>query len=218
GLPNVLNAITGGYTITRSGITSFSPYSMMSKVPTPLPVELVSFTAKREENGIVTAWKTAQELHNDFFTVERSADGREFTEVGTVKGKGTTNQAAVYSFTDQFAPTAKTYYRLKQSDFDGAFEYSKIVVVAEGKPSAATYELYPNPSAGQAVLQTLTEITTPAAVTILNAQGQIVQTLEIIPSDLRSGVKLDLGAEPAGIYIVQIVAGNQVTNLRMVKQ
>ncbi|MBK0403306.1 T9SS type A sorting domain-containing protein [Adhaeribacter sp. BT258] len=217
-LPTLLSAITGGYTLTRSGITSFSPFSMMSGNPQPLPVELVSFTAKRAENGIVCHWKTAQELNNDFFTVERSNDGQTFSEIGKLKGKGTTSQAFTYSFTDLAAPTEMSYYRLKQTDFDGTTTFSKIVVVSAAATAAPVFELYPNPSAGQAVLQVAAAFTGTVQVSILNPQGQLIKELAMEASALKNGTGIDLTSEANGVYILKIVTGNQVSMLRMVKQ
>ncbi|MFC5271262.1 T9SS type A sorting domain-containing protein [Adhaeribacter terreus] len=218
GLINTINAALGQYEIVRSNITSFSPFYVKSGVPIPLPVELVSFAAKRTENGIVCSWKTAQELNNNFFTVERSADGLEFIEAGTVKGKGTTSQPSSYSFTELNAPASLTYYRLKQTDFDGTVSYSKIVSVASANKTTIAFELYPNPSAGRAVLQTPAELTTLAKVSILNAQGQLVKEQNVTATELRKGFAIDLAQEPAGIYTIRIVAENKATFLRMAKQ
>ena len=89
---------------------------------TPLPVDLLYFTASLKDN-IELSWATATETNNDYFLIERSEDGSYFYEVGRVEGNGNTNQVVEYSYVDQFTFAPVEYYRLKQVDFDGQFEY-----------------------------------------------------------------------------------------------
>jgi len=94
-----------------------------------LPVELTTFEAQSREENIHLSWETASELSNDYFLVEYSIDGDNFKEVGKVMGQGTTISSNSYGFIHQ-APIAKVnYYRLKQVDYDGKFEYSNIIAV-----------------------------------------------------------------------------------------
>tara|TARA_B110000967_G_C18855239_1_gene546846 strand:+ start:778 stop:1566 length:789 start_codon:yes stop_codon:yes gene_type:complete len=92
-----------------------------------LPVDLISFEAEREEDNIKLNWSTASEENNDYFEIQKSYDGEVFTPIGYVDGAGNSNEVLDYSYTD--SETNKAYYRLKQLDYDGEFEYSDIVVV-----------------------------------------------------------------------------------------
>src|SRR5690606_27584493 len=99
----------------------------------PLRVNLVSFTANRlNETSVRHNWRTAGEENNDRFEIERSTDGINFITVGEVAGNGTTNTPLSYLFEDRNANalTPVLYYRLKQVDYNGAFEYSPIARVA----------------------------------------------------------------------------------------
>lgn len=87
---------------------------------TTTPVSLTSFTGKKAANGITLNWATASEQHNDYFEVTRSTDGKTFAPIGTVKGKGTTNQSSRYSLTDNAPVSGTNYYQLKQYDEDGS--------------------------------------------------------------------------------------------------
>ncbi len=98
---------------------------------TPLPVELLYFDVQVEKD-IKLSWATASEVNNDYFIIERSEDGVYFYEIGRVKGNGNTNQKIEYTFTDRFVLAPTEYYRLKQIDFDGAFEYFNIEIVNTG--------------------------------------------------------------------------------------
>lgn len=96
---------------------------------TPLPIELVNFEAHIDSNHIDLEWVTASEINNDFFTVERSVDAKTWEVVVTSLGAGNSNQAISYYETDYFPHEGVSYYRLKQTDFNGAFSYSNIVPV-----------------------------------------------------------------------------------------
>lgn len=96
-----------------------------------LPIELLFFKAtKLNQRNVELWWSTATEINNDYFTVEKTLDGIDFNEVGTVNGLGTTYSIHDYSLTDyQLQNSAMTYYRLKQTDFDGNYSYSDLISV-----------------------------------------------------------------------------------------
>ncbi len=136
--------------VTSNVITTFSPitFGSLSVALNPLPIELVDFRAQAINDAVHLTWETASELNNDFFTVERSLTGETFSSVGQVNGSGTTNQGRIYSLIDLSPVQGTSYYRLKQTDFDGTFTYSKVISVAyEG----SLFSVYPNPSAGDYV-------------------------------------------------------------------
>lgn len=111
----------------------------------PLPVVLLSFTAKSNTNSVDLAWVTAQEFNNDHFELERSQDGINFEKVVNVKGQGTKSTSSSYLFNDsEVNMLLPIYYRLKQVDFDNQFFYSNVIVLngAEGNTSI---DIYPNP-------------------------------------------------------------------------
>lgn len=98
---------------------------------TPLPVDLLYFNAV-SESYITLSWATATEINNDYFSIERSEDGINFYEIGQVDGNGDSNQEIKYSFTDKFVLAPVEYYRLKQVDFDGQFEYFEVKRIDTG--------------------------------------------------------------------------------------
>jgi hypothetical protein len=89
----------------------------------PLPVTLVDFTAKCENEFVVIRWSTESEVNNSHFILERSLDGENFDLVATCPGNGTTSEMHRYEYLDTFLPESTLYYRLVQYDNDGAFEY-----------------------------------------------------------------------------------------------
>mgnify|MGYP003652594050 FL=1 len=90
-----------------------------------LPVELTSFEAVRTEDNVRLEWTTASELNNDYFEVLKSYDGEIFSVIGYVDGHGTSSEVIDYSYTD--SEPKQAYYRLRQLDYDGQFEYSDVV-------------------------------------------------------------------------------------------
>ena len=95
----------------------------------PIPVELISFTAKSNGKEIILNWSTATELNNLGFEIQRSSEGNEFFTIGFVEGHGTTTEQQTYSYIDKNLGNGKNFYRLKQVDYDGSYEYSDVVEV-----------------------------------------------------------------------------------------
>ncbi|MEO0899984.1 MAG: PQQ-dependent sugar dehydrogenase, partial [Bacteroidota bacterium] len=103
---------------------------------TNLPIELISFTASQEVDGVLVEWTTATEIDNDYFVLEKSLDGILFQPVTTVDGKGNSQSLQHYAYKDGILKSPALYYRLKQVDFDGQFSVSNIIsVYASGKLS-----------------------------------------------------------------------------------
>lgn len=96
-----------------------------------LPIEIVSFEARKNEGYNTLTWVTATETNNDYFTLERSIDGFNWVEIATVDGAGTVSTPSFYEYKDyEFTEDTVNYYRLKQTDFNGLFEYFQIVYVS----------------------------------------------------------------------------------------
>lgn len=109
-----------------------------------LPIELGEFTAYHNGHEVELEWTTITELNNDHFTVQRTLDGKTFEDIALVDGAGTSSQELYYSYTDRQPYQGISYYRIKQTDFDGKFEYSELISVRSGEKGlilVATYNL-----------------------------------------------------------------------------
>ena len=133
----------------KSGVlyaaTNHSSIYRVNYVNIGLPVELIAFGSRKADNGIELFWKTASEQNNEGFQIERRRDSETWQTIGFVRGKGTTTEQQSYTFVDEQA-SGKLFYRLKQIDFNGAFEYSAVIEVNLTAPEK--YDLsqnYPNP-------------------------------------------------------------------------
>jgi hypothetical protein len=112
-----------------------------------LPVDLVDlYLSKNEDNTVLLNWETATETNNDYFFVERSYNAREFVEIGKITGAGNSSDTETYSFIDENPELNRSvYYRLKQVDFDGTFEYSLIKKIIIEQSNINIEKVYPNP-------------------------------------------------------------------------
>ncbi|WBA42295.1 cadherin-like domain-containing protein [Hymenobacter canadensis] len=174
----------------------------------PLPVTLVSFQAKVVRAvDVQLNWRTASELNNSHFEVQRSTDSRVFEQVARVNGQGTTASASSYSYTDAGAGKQGTkllYYRLRQVDRDGTEAYSPVQTVRfEGKAEPAGISLYPNPATPTQATQ-LDLSLLPAGtyeVRVLDNVGRAVLTLTMTGGDIKP---LELHNAAKGTYIVLV--------------
>jgi len=174
----------------------------------PLPVELVNFTGENTTRGSQLNWVTASELNNAHFEVEHSTDGREFTMLDKVAGNGTTQNAQSYDFLHKTPAVGENYYRLKQVDFDGAFEYSNIVYV-ENKNNSEPVIIYPNPAH-----DFVTYEGGAATLTFFDAYGRKV--MEQTTQDQSTTV--DVTNLEVGIYMLEITnSSNEKTVKRFLK-
>ncbi|MFP4663565.1 MAG: LamG-like jellyroll fold domain-containing protein [Bacteroidales bacterium] len=137
----------------------------------PLPVELLFFKAEKDDNFVDVSWKTASELNNDFFVVEKSKDAQHFISFDTIQGQGTTSSITNYFTTDKNPFNGRSYYRLKQVDFDGSYTYSAIANVLF--ESVNEVRLFPNPADKELNLYMESE-SEQITMTLINAAGQDV--------------------------------------------
>lgn len=125
---------------------NIGPTSITITVATVLPVELTSFVASQKQTTVLLEWESASENNNRGFHVQKSTDGQNWNSLGFVEGKGTSHSGNSYFFEDVQPQNGENYYRLKQEDFDGGWEYSKIVVANfRNDDSAPVLSLFPNP-------------------------------------------------------------------------
>jgi len=154
----------------------------------PLPVELITFEGNKTREGIELNWSTASELNNEGFEVEKSTDGKNWTQIGFVKGNGTTSTFNNYSFLDIEKTFANAFYRLRQVDYDGAFEYSDVISIEFEEDREVIVNIYPNPVANKLTVEGFT-----GKIVIRNSLGQEVKSQRINLNELVSLLDLKKG-------------------------
>jgi hypothetical protein len=188
---------------TSSGMGYFDVYCSQDL---NLPIKLLSFTAQYISDDKVEAkWITATETHNDYFTVERSADGQNFQLAGIVKGAGTSSEKLSYSFVDEHPFSGISYYRLRQTDFDGKYSLSKIVAVEQNKNTTGT--IFPNPTSGSYTIRLTGKNENQVVVAMYDMLGQIVYNSSVDIVDGLNLIKINPSENIAtGIYYVNLLS------------
>ena len=147
---------------------------------------------------------------------EPSLDGRTFTNIGEVKGNRTTSYKSNYKFADETAPKAMVYYRLKQVDFNGKFEYSGVRAVKGFTSGQLALNAFPNPAADVVTLEMEEGLAPGAVIRLLSVTGQQVWTGTAEQLSAQQN-KLSLAHLNSGIYIATITSGEQTQSIRIVK-
>ncbi|MBI2419956.1 MAG: T9SS type A sorting domain-containing protein, partial [Ignavibacteriales bacterium] len=227
GLPNVvvseLEVFYGsGTDKLRAG--TFGRGLWETEISSALPVELTSFKGSQDGNTIILNWKTATELHNYGFSIERkSADTLSpenvWKSISFVAGKGSTNTPQEYAYTDNGLSGTGTYiYRLKQIDNNGAFHYSGLITVEYNLP--LVFELlqnYPNPFNPSTVIRYAIPTEQKVTLTVFDVLGNTVQTLvnEVQPAG-KYRVAFNGSAIANGVYFYKIQSGKFAMTRKLV--
>jgi hypothetical protein len=179
-----------------------------------LPVTLVSFEATVKENeGVLLRWTTSFELNNDYFAIERSTDGRNFRALTKVSGKGNKHNQNNYESIDYFPYPGHNYYRLKQTDYDGSFGYSRIRVV-NVIDSKNEISAYPNPTTDYLNIRTTGLKTENLTFQIITMNGTILRGKKL-PEE---APVVDLRGLSPAVYFVTVLEENKaVKTFKIIK-
>lgn len=167
-----------------------------TKIPQPLPIELLKFTGLVTDPGNLLEWVTASETNNDYFTLERSREGIDFVPIARIDGAGNSSQPLSYRYLDREAGDGIWYYRLRQHDFDGRYSYSEVVALRRGKLKER-FSVYPNPTVGRFTIGLSTNAYADYEVRVFDAVGQLVYSSF---ETARAAKEISLEHMPAGIY------------------
>ena len=177
----------------------------------PLPVELVEFTAKTVNNQFVQLnWKTATEINNKGFEVQRSLDGINFEKIGFITGNGNSNLINNYSFQDNNVAKGVYYYKLKQIDFDGEFEYSEIrnaSILGDDKIEVSYF--IPNPAENNTILNFVVNKDTEVSIAIYDGIGRKVIDRKEVLSTGKNSISFNTTDLAAGVYSTKILIDNE---------
>ncbi|SEJ43417.1 Por secretion system C-terminal sorting domain-containing protein [Dyadobacter koreensis] len=162
----------------------------------PLPVTLTMFEATKSENSVLLNWSTTFETNSDFFEIQRSRDGRNWSMIGTIFASHESDKTKTYSFADKNPFYGENLYRLKMVDQDGTFTYSRIRSLTFGSESQIA--VYPNPVQERLFVKLKSgEID---FITVTNSTGQVVSKYNKMPDE---GINLD--HLTIGNYIINVI-------------
>ncbi len=206
------NNNTAGIVNSSSRISSFSPFTLGSTSnANPLPVKLLEFNAKPVNTNVQLNWTTTSEINNDYFTIEKSLDGKNWVEIGTVKGAGNSEILTNYSFNDVNTVIGVQYYKLKQTDVNGEFTYSQIIPVSFG--SVLNLNVYPIPSNNLVNVNFENDPNSSFDLTIYNTVGQVILT----QTGTGNNHQLDITTLENGIYFIEVKTELGVSKVKIIK-
>lgn len=219
-LINLRTTPTYTFTITSSTSSSGNRFQIIINDPSMLPVTWLSFNGEiKNSKDVVLNWKTANEKNNSRFIIERSEDNTVFNEIGLVNSNGYSSSTTAYSFTDNniFANTINTvYYRLKQYDVDGKFDYSQTISMNNKLGSdLPTLNVYPNPVKDFVNVQ-LTSIGN-VTIELVDITGKIISTTNA--SNTKESVAISTQNLQNGVYFLRVISQqNNTTVARFIKE
>jgi hypothetical protein len=175
-----------------------------------LTEEMLDFTVVREGEVTLIKWKTATEINNDYFTLERSKDGVAYEVIAVIQGAGNSTTEIEYRFIDEFPLSGISYYRLKQTDYDGEYTYSvKKSIYLESETEML---VYPNPSNGNVVhIELNGGAEKDLNYQILNMNAQLVNAGNL-KAELNNEGLFQINFEEklqSGIYLLKVNLGNK---------
>jgi hypothetical protein len=218
------NAATTGTiaagTVRASVVSNFlssasgTPFTLASAtLQNPLPIKLISFTAKPQNEKVVLNWTTASETNNDYFEVERSVDGIEFMSIARQRGAGNSTEINNYEDIDNHPLNGISYYRLKQTDYDGQFSYSDLVSVRFKSNNDLSVYAFPVPATD--FINVYCEGKTGVYnIRVIQPDGRIIKTI----SSASSKTVIDLGDMLSGIYFLEVYENDINKTIRIIKK
>ncbi len=181
--------------------------------PIPLPVELIDFSARTMESEVKLAWVTATETNNDFFSLERSLDGRTFEKIASITGSGNTNEISKYFYIDENPENGLNYYRLKQTDFDGQFSYSEIESV-EFRDNK-TIKIYPTLVDDIITVETDADADTELNLVVRDLAGRVFNSFDM--QEKGNKMEISLSGLLPGNYFITIYNDQNIETFKFIK-
>jgi hypothetical protein len=198
-----LGNTTAGTIETTSAVTSFSPFTLASSTSAnPLPITLLNFDAvyNKALRKVDLTWKTYSEINNDYFTIERTQNGEDWEFVSTIDGAGFSQGTRAYESEDIDPYSGLSYYRLKQTDFDGNFTFSAIRSVSIDDAQEHVFQVFPNP-----VINALNLASNEFPISsyqIINGNGQTIEKISLQEDQFQTTI--DMSEFANGLYYLVV--------------
>jgi len=192
--------------ITRTDLYFYGQFGIGGSHDVPLAVNWFSFNGKAITSGNQLNWATSSELNNDFFTVEKSSDGFNFSSIGIVNGAGNSNSILHYSFFDEMNSSSPTisYYRIKQTDYNGTDTYSEIISLVRKNSISENEQVWYSSNDQMIHLQFNLLQEQITNVKVYNLAGQLISTEQFSTTDGLNQLSMDASAFPSGLLMVNL--------------
>jgi GEVED domain/Secretion system C-terminal sorting domain/Pregnancy-associated plasma protein-A len=181
-----------------------------------LPLELLDFQVKAQQNSNILTWQTAQEVNVQGFDIEQSMDGKDFKKMGYVKAEGKKYEKNAYTFEDTPPQYGLNYYRLKMMDNDGSFTYSPIRSSVSIKNKTNLFSIVPNPAYGITYINFTAEEDNKITLVLTDITGKIISTTQ---KSIQTGFnqwEMNLTNQAAGLYFIKIIDKKTIQIQRLI--
>ncbi len=194
-------------------------FEIIGPVNTPLPVELGDFIGKAQNDYNALRWVTFSEMNNNYFELERAADGVNFQSITSVKGNGTTSATSEYSYDDYKIEARNYYYRLKQVDFNGDYKYSGVILVKRSETSSGTISnIFPNPFTDQLTVIFSSTVKTPVTISLFNLAGKEIVNRQVRSEGVHCTINFSNNQIATGTYLLKVTTGNESRTFKVFKK
>jgi len=216
----VLNAgviLKGKALSTNGNITTQNANITGPSCVIPLPIVLRSFSAVSKETHIQLNWTTTTETKNEYFNIERSADAINFTSISKIKGEGNSKKTLNYSTVDDDPLEETSYYRLKQTNYDGKTSYSSVEAVEFKKQIDFVFNIYPNPNDGDGLYLQISKNDNARLIMVVNDMlGKEMYSKIIVTNKNSKEVYIDSSQKlNTGVYLITVASGNKIYKKRL---
>jgi len=191
-----------------------------SQINSTLPIELLQFNVKCINNQVIISWTTVTEINNDYFTIQRSDDGTNFINIGTLQGAGNSNSLKIYNFIDANPTGSISYYRLMQTDYDGKYKIFKPKAINTSyEEIKLVLQVYPNPANkgdNITIIADGLEKERLSDIVIMDNNGTIIKQLQIRADDFhQTKITFDSSNLEEGMYLIWSQSNNKVVNKKL---
>ncbi len=212
----IVSNSTSGQTYTAT-VTDACGVSRVATfdIACPLAVTLTDFSAENMIDNVLLEWQTATERDNDFFVIQRSADGKKFEDLGTIKGVGNSNSTTLYEFVDHKPLSMISYYRLEIVDINGNKDYSQNISVVRSL-DIELIQLIPNPAKDVVEVVFDYPVTGEYEIELITLRGKKLFNKTISMNKGIQHFPISLSEFTSGVYLVQIKTKNQVASAKLI--
>jgi hypothetical protein len=190
-------------TLTKNNIDTFGRFTLTDELNDPLPIKLVTFAGRLLNRQTLLNWDVSYEQGVTNYDVERSADGKSFSKLGSVTAKGNNGVAQLkYDYTDPAPFNGSTFYRLKINEQNGTFNYSKVIRVELSE--VATLNVYPNPASDKVTIDFSSIESKKMSFRLLDVQGKVIEVKEVSAMPGMNKVEWNVSALAAATYYLQL--------------
>jgi hypothetical protein len=213
------NSGNSGSVVTGT-TTSFSPFTQGSS-GSALPIDLLSFNGNCNGDYVDINFAVASQINNDYFTIYRSSNNRDWTIAGEISGAGNTSAQMNYSWKDYSSIKGTSYYQLSQTDFDGKSETFAPISVSCDRLDIEDYSAYPNPVKDELTIDMELDSYQGDNITLelVDINGRVAMQQKVTLERGFNSLNVEISDIPNGVYLLQFKGSkNHIKETRIIKQ